>query len=93
VTVAGDRDGIVFEVLGRSKVVVAVADPERGAVMRTAPPESLSERSEPGPNDEALRQLIRRTPTAGRGLPRSQSGPGNGPRGHTRSPAHRPTGR
>jgi hypothetical protein len=93
VTVDGDRHGIVFDVLSRSKLMIAVADPERGAVMRTVSANALAERAEPGPHDDALQQLIRRTPHPGRGLPRASGGPGNGPRGHTRSPAHRPTGR
>ena len=96
VTVAddrGDRDGIVFHVPSRSKVVVAVPDPERGPVMRTFNPRTLTARSEVGAHDEALRRLIRRTPAVRRGDPRGPNGPGNGPRGHTRSPAHRPTGK
>jgi hypothetical protein len=96
VTVAGERgerDGIVFQVASRSKVVVAVPDAARGAVMRTFHPRTLAERSEPGEHDEALRRLIRRSQTAGRGDPGRSSGPGGGARGHTRPPAHRPTGR
>ena len=96
VTVAGEggeREGIVFHVPSRSKVVVAVPDTVRGAVMRTFHPRTLAAREAAGAHDEALRRLIRRTPSAGRGDPLRPSGPGHGPRGHTRSPAHRSTGK
>jgi hypothetical protein len=96
VTVTGehrDRDGIVFHVASRSKVLVAVPDDARGAVMRTFDPKVLAERTTDGAHDEALRMLIRRTPSAGRGDPRAQNGPGGGRSGHTRAPAHRATGR
>jgi hypothetical protein len=96
VTVAGEhgeRDGIVVHVPSKSKVVVAVPDPERGAVMRTFHPRTLAARGAAGAHDEALRRLIRRTPSVGRGGPRGQNGPGRGSSGHTRSPAHRPTGK
>jgi hypothetical protein len=90
---AGERDGIVVQVPSRTKVVVAVPDPTRGPVMRTFHPRTLAAREAPGAHDEALRRLIRRTPSARRGDPRGPSGPGNGPRGHTRAPSHRPTGK
>jgi hypothetical protein len=96
VTVVGDReerDGIVFQIPSKSKVVVAVTDAARGPVMRTFHPGTLTARSEAGADDEALRRLIRRTPSIGRGEPGRASGPGNGRRGHMRSPAHRATGR
>jgi hypothetical protein len=96
VTVAGERgerDGIVFQVSSKSKVVVAVPDPARGAVMRTFHPSTLAVRTTAGAHDEALRRLIRRTPSAGRGDPRGGNAPGSGPRGHTRTPAHRTTGK
>jgi hypothetical protein len=97
VTVArkgGARDGIVFHVLSASKVVVALSDRTRGPILRTVHPSELTERSDAGPHDQALRQLIRRTPAAARGGPRGGNGPGSGPRGgHTRAPAHRATGR
>ena len=97
VTVAPEgraRDGIVFHVLSASKVVVAVSDPTRGPVLRTVHPSALTERNAAGPSDEALRRLIRRTPSAARGGPGGGNGAGKGPRGgHTRAPAHRATGR
>ena len=97
VTVTGDRgerEGIVFHWASKTKVIVAVPDAARGAVMRTFPASALSAREADGAHDDALRQLIRRTPVpAGRGEPHGGGGPGNGPRGHTRAPAHRPTGR
>jgi hypothetical protein len=97
VTVAregGARDGIVFHVPSASKVVVAVSDRTRGPILRTVHPSALTERSVAGPHDQALRQLIRRTPAAARGGPRGGNGPGQGPRGgHVRAPAHRATGR
>jgi hypothetical protein len=96
VTVAGKGpvlDGIVFETPSTLKVVVAVPDQARGAVLRTVHPDTLTERTDPGAHDEALRRLIRRTTTTGRGGARSGTGPGQGPRGFTRTPAHRPTGK
>jgi len=96
VTVAeerGERDGIVFQVPSRSKVIVAVPDAARGEVMRTFHPRALAPRTAAGEHDEALRRLVRRTPSGGRGEGGGPSGPGSGPRGHTRSPAHRATGR
>jgi hypothetical protein len=89
----GDRDGIVFHVPSKSKVVVAVPDPARGAVMRTFHPRMLAARDAAGAHDDALRRLIRRTPSGGRGDPRGPNGPGNGSPGHTRAPAHRATGK
>jgi hypothetical protein len=96
VTVTGDRgqrDGIVFHVPSKSKVVVAVPDEARGAVMRTFDLKALTARSDDGAHDEALRRLIRRTPPVRGGQPGGTGGPGSGSRGHTRSPAHRATGR
>jgi hypothetical protein len=86
-------DGIVFEVPSRAKVVVAVVDRVRGPVLRTVGAQTLSERTDEGPDDHALRLLIRRTPLPGRDGGPGRSGPGHGSRGHTRPPTHRPTGR
>ncbi len=86
-------DGIVFDTPSRSKVVVAVADPSRGPVMRTFHPDALAERTAPGPSDQALRLLIRRTPAPARGGARGGSSGGQGRAGHTRGAVHRTTGR
>jgi hypothetical protein len=96
VTVAEDGvtlDGIVFHAQSILKVVVAVSDPERGPLFRTVHSKALTERDGAGAHDEALRRLIRRTPSAGRGGPRGGQGAGQGRRGHTRSPVHRTTGK
>jgi hypothetical protein len=96
VTIAGDGpslDGIVFDTPSRSKVVVAVVDRARGPVFRTIHPRSLSEREEEGPDDRALRLLIRRTPQPGRGGARDGAGIGRGRPGHTRAAMHRTTGK
>ena len=96
VTVAeerGERDGIVFQVPSRSKVIVAVPDAARGVVMRSFDARMLAPRTEAGAHDEALRRLVRRTPSGSRGDGGGANGPGGGARGHTRSPAHRATGR
>ncbi len=39
-------DGIVFDTPSRSKVVVAVVEPDRGPVFRTVHPKTLTERTE-----------------------------------------------
>src|SRR4051794_26983537 len=44
-------DGIVFDAPSRSKVTVAVMDPSRGPVFRTVHPDSLTDRTEAGPDD------------------------------------------
>jgi hypothetical protein len=56
------RDGIVFDLPSHLKVVVALVDPRRGPVFRTVHPKTLAERLEEGPDDPALRRLLRRTP-------------------------------
>jgi hypothetical protein len=96
VKVGGDGpevDGIVFDTPSASKVVVAVVDPGRGPVFRTVHVKSLSERTEEGPGDRALRLLIRRTPPPFHGSARGGAGAGRGRPGHTRGAAHRTTGR
>jgi hypothetical protein len=96
VTVAdgsAELDGIVVDAPSSSKVVVAVVDRTRGPRLRTVHPSALSERPDEGPNDRALRLLIRRsappihdaTRTATRGAQRRS--------GYQRGTAHRPTGR
>jgi hypothetical protein len=96
VKVAGDGpelDGIVFDTPSRTKVVVAVVQAGRGAVLRTVHPRTLSERAEEGPDDRALRLLIRRTPAPPRGAARGGVAAGRGLAAHARGAAHRPTGR
>jgi hypothetical protein len=86
-------DGIVFDVPSSSKVVVAVMDRDRGPVLRTVHPETLTERTEAGPDDRALLLLIRRTPPAVRGAARSGNSGGQGRAGHKRAAMHRTTGK
>jgi len=86
-------DGIVFDAPSRSKVVVAVVDPRRGPVFRTVHPATLTERTQEGSDDRALRLLLRRTPPPVRGAARGGIGSGHGRRGHTRAARHRTTGR
>ena len=85
-------DGIVFDVPSKSKVVVAVVDASRGAVLRTFPAEALSAREEEGPADKALQALIRRTPSPVRGGSRGGVTGGRARPGHTRGADHRSTG-
>jgi hypothetical protein len=103
-TVAGDLvkvavgrreiDGIVFDVSGGTKVVVALVDRERGPVMRTVELKDLTERTEAGPDDRALQMAIRRTPGGGgRGAARGGSGGGQARAGHQRASMHRTTGK
>ncbi|MGD0454997.1 MAG: hypothetical protein ABSB69_15505 [Solirubrobacteraceae bacterium] len=96
VKVAGggpELDGIVFDVPSRSKVIVAVVDGGRGPALRTVHPRTLTERTEEGPDDRALRLLIRRTPPPVRGNASGAATAGHGSRGHTRGTMHRTTGR
>lgn len=96
VTVAGagtSIDGILFDLPSRSKAVVAVVDPGRGPRFRTVDPKTLTERSEDGPQDQALRLLIRRTPSPERGTARGGTTGQRDSAGFTRGAAHRPTGR
>src|ERR1700734_3545664 len=86
-------DGIVFDVPSRSKVVVAVVEPGRGPTFRTVHPAAVTERSEEGPDDRALRLLLGRTPSPVHDAARGGSGRGRGRPGHTRAPTHRTTGR
>ncbi len=94
VTLVGEPEaleGIVVHAPSLVKVEIAVADADHGAVFRTVHPKVLRERSEPGEQDEALRRLIRRTASAGRGGPRG--GPGSARRGHSHPSGHRTTGK
>ena len=62
----GVLDGIVSHAPSLLKIVVAVPDPERGAILRTVHPRVLTQRTEEGPDDQALQRLIKRTPSTGR---------------------------
>src|SRR5438105_12311800 len=53
-------DGIVFDTPSRSKVAVAVVEPDREPVFRTVHPNTLTERTEESRSDRALRLLVRR---------------------------------
>src|SRR4051812_28381084 len=88
-----DVDGIVFDVPSATKVVVAVVDPARGPVFRTVNPDTLSERTEEGPDDRALHLLIKRTPPPVHGAARGAASAGGRRAGHSRGATHRPTGR
>jgi len=96
VKVAGDGqpvDGIVFDTPSSSKVVVAVIEKGRGPVFRSVKPDALTPRTDAGPDDPALRLLMRRTPVPARGASRGATFKGHGRSGHQRGTAHRPTGR
>ncbi len=96
VTVAGSGSplhGIVFDAPSKTKVVVAVVDPGRGPVFRTFHWDELTERAQDGPDDRALRLLIRRTPQPARGAARDGAGAGRGRAGHARGTMHRTTGK
>jgi hypothetical protein len=86
-------DGIVADMPSASKAVVAVMDRRRGPVLRTILRTALTEREDAGPDDRALRLLIRRTAPAARGSARGGPAVGNGRAGHTRAAMHRPTGK
>jgi hypothetical protein len=86
-------DGIVFDTPSRAKVVVAIVDRTKGPVLRTVHPDALSERSEEGPDDRALRLLIRRTPPPVHDRASGGSTGGRGSRGHARGTMHRTTGK
>lgn len=94
-TVAGGPklDGIVFDTPSTSKVVVGVVDRGRGPGFRTVHPRSLSQRTAPGPDDRALRLLIRRTPPPPRGGAPGAGAAGQRRSGHTRASMHRTTGK
>ncbi|MHB8241631.1 MAG: hypothetical protein ACYDHN_06530 [Solirubrobacteraceae bacterium] len=96
VKVAGDGpqlDGVVFDTPSRSKVIVAVMDAKKGPVFRTVHPKVLTERAEAGSDDRALQLLIRRTPTSTRGSAGGANASARGHAGHTRTAAHRTTGK
>ena len=86
-------DGIVFDTPSRSKVVVAVVEPDRGPVFRTVHPKTLIERTEESHSDRALRLLIRRTPPPIRRAARAGMAAGRHNPGHPRAAMHRTTGK
>jgi hypothetical protein len=88
-----ETDGIVFDVSGANKVIVAVVDRDRGPVMRTVDPGDLAARAEDAPSDRALRALIRRTQGGGRGGASAGTGAGQARTGHRRAAMHRTTGK
>jgi hypothetical protein len=88
-----ELDGIVFDTPSKSKIVVAVVDPARGPMFRTVHPKTLTERAEEGPDDRALRLLVRRTPPPVRGAAGGGTGAGRGTPGHARQAMHRTTGK
>src|SRR3954451_12960700 len=89
-----ELDGIVFDAPSRSKVTVAVMDAARGPVFRTVHADTLTERTEAGPDDRALSMLIRRTwqGTRGGSAPAGAAAT-RGQDGHTRAATHRTTGK
>jgi hypothetical protein len=86
-------DGIVFDTPSKSKVVVAVVDRTKVPVFRTVHPKTLTERTEEGPDDRALRLLVRRTPAPSHGASRAGSLGGRPRPGHARGSMHRTTGK
>src|SRR3954469_7754083 len=87
------RDGIVFQIAGPHKLVVAVPDPARGAVLRTFPDAAVTEREEPRPGDPALERLIPPPPATPRGGRHAGGAGGHGRAGYARGRAHRTTGK
>jgi len=86
-------DGIVFDTPSSSKVVVAVVDPVRGPVFRSVNQSAISERTDEGHHDRALRALIRRTPPPVSGAARGGVAGGRGRSGFKQGTMHRTTGR
>lgn len=86
-------DGLVFDRPSNSKVVVAVVDPTRGPLFRTVNPDAVTPREQEGPNDRALRLLVRRTPPPPSAVSHGASRGAQRRAGFTRGPAHRATGR
>ncbi|MDA0159450.1 hypothetical protein OM076_04170 [Solirubrobacter ginsenosidimutans] len=86
-------DAIVFDTPSAHKAVVALIDRSRGPVLRTVNVNTLSERTEAGPDDRALLQLIRRTPPPAHLSARGAAGVGRGQDAHSRGASHRPTGK
>ena len=66
-------EGIVVHTQSLVRIEVAVPDTGDGPVFRMVHPKLLRERGEPGEHDDALRRLIRRTGSGGRGGPRDRT--------------------
>lgn len=93
VTLVGEDEelsAIVVHAPSLVKIEIAVPDTGDGPVFRTVHPKRLRERTTPGEDDDALRRLIRRTASAGRG---PRVGPGSARRGHSHPSGHRTTGK
>jgi hypothetical protein len=90
---SAELDGLVFDRPSNSKVIVAVVDPARGPLFRTVNPSALTEREQEGPDDRALRLLVRRTPPPPNAVAGGATRGGQRRQGFTRGAAHRPTGR
>jgi hypothetical protein len=88
-----EQDGIVFDTPSPLKVVVAVVDPRRGPLFRTVHPNTLADRIDTGPDDPALRRLLRRTPLATHREARGGGVARRGAAGYARGAAHRTTGK
>lgn len=86
-------DGIVFDTPTATKVVVAVIDRTRGPVLRTVNQDALTVREKEGPDDHALRLLLRRTPRPASDAARRATVGRQGRSGFKRGTAHRTTGR
>jgi hypothetical protein len=86
-------DAIAFDVPSSSKVVVAVMDRDRGPVLRTVDRAAVTERTDAGPDDAQLQQLIRRTRAVNRGAGHGGGAVGRGRAGHHRAAGHRTTGK
>ena len=84
-------EGIVFHVESFLKVEVAVPDGNGGGTFRTVHRKDIAERTAEGEHDDALRKLIRHTPSAARHGAAGGSHVGRS-RGHTRGADHRSTG-
>jgi hypothetical protein len=86
-------DGIVFDTPSATKVVVAVIDRKRGPMFRTVNAKAVTTREEEGPDDRALRLLVRRTPRPATDGAQGAAVGKQGRSGFKSGTAHRATGR
>ena len=84
-------DGIVFHVESFLKAEVVVPDADHGGTFRVVHRKDLAERAEAGEHDDALRKLIKHSPSGARHGAAGGSHVGRS-RGHTRGADHRSTG-